>query len=491
MRVLFASSEVFPLVKTGGLADVSGALPGALREAGVDARILLPGYPAAMEKARKAKRVASLGDPLGIGAEAHLVAAELPGSRVPVWLIDCAPLYDRAGGPYQDAAGRDYEDNARRFGLLSWAAARLCTRDGPLKWRPDILHGNDWQAGLAPAYLRAWGEKATATVFTIHNMAYQGLFPKEILPELKLPWNLYRIDGLEYYDSVSFLKAGLVYSDRITTVSRRYAKEIQTAAFGCGMEGVLAHRAADLVGIVNGADYGVWNPGEDPHLSHRYAPGAYAEGKAANKAALQAELGLAPSPDAPLMVVVSRLNEQKGMDLILSDLPILLRGGAQLAVLGAGDHMLEDGFRTAAAKSPRQVAASIGYSEPLAHKLMAAGDMLLMPSRFEPCGLTQFYAYRYATVPVVHATGGLADTVVDATYDSLMTQTATGFVFEHANPGAFQWCVERALALFRNKEEWRTIQDTCVAQDFSWRRSAERYANLYNALVSEGAGENG
>mgnify|MGYP000934309393 CR=1 FL=1 len=490
MRVLFTASEAYPLIKTGGLADVSGALPAALNTAGAEVRLLLPGYPEAMDRAEAKRQVGSLGDPLGVGAEVRLVSAKMPGTGVPVWLLECPVLYDRPGGPYQDATGHDWTDNPLRFGLLSWAAAHLCTEGSPSKWRPQVLHANDWQAGLGAAYLQAWDVvDRPATVFTIHNIAYQGQYPADTVPRLGLPWEMYGIDGLEYYSQMSFLKAGLVYSDRLTTVSPRYAKEIQAAPHGCGMEGLLAQRAADLIGILNGADYGVWNPAADPHLPHPYEPRDFVAGKAANKAALQRELGLEENPDVPLMVIVSRLNDLKGMDMVLAVMPVILRLGAQLALVGTGDRGLEDGFRAVAANNPRQVAVTIGYSEPLAHKLMAAGDMLLMPSRFEPCGLTQYYAFRYGTVPVAHATGGLADTVVDTTYDSVITGTATGFSFEHANAGAFQWCIERALGMFGQRDQWRRIQASCVGQDFSWDRSAARYVELYKSLTFHPGGK--
>jgi starch synthase len=492
MRVLFASSEVFPLVKTGGLADVSGALPAALAEAGTDVRILLPGFAKALEGAEGRRQVADLGDPLGLGQSTALISARLPGSGVPVWLLDCPALFHRDGGLYQDGAGHDYADNHLRFGLLSWAAARLSGPDSPVKWRPQVLHCNDWQTGLAPAYLQSVdASERPATIFTIHNIAYQGVFPKASVPRLGLPWDLFQMEGLEFYDQLSFLKAGLFYSDRLTTVSPRYAREIQSAPHGSGMEGLLSHRSAALEGILNGADYGVWSPETDSCLTVRYKPADAAAGKAANKAALQAALGLAVQPDAPLLVVVSRLNELKGLDMVLAALPAILRQGAQVALVGTGDHSMEEGFRVAAASSPTQVSATIGYSEELAHRLLAGGDMLLMPSRFEPCGLTQFYAFRYGTVPLVHATGGLADTVVNATYDGLMTGTATGFSFEHANAGAFQWCVERAIGLYRQPETWRKIQKACVGQDFSWKRSADRYAALYKSLVPSSGGKRG
>lgn len=483
MRVLFASSEVFPLIKTGGLADVSGALPAALAAAGADVRILLPGYPEAMDKADGKRQVGPLGDPYGSG-EASLVSAKLPGSGVPVWLLDCPALFDRPGGPYQNPTGHDWPDNDLRFGLLSWATARLCTDASPVKWRPQVMHANDWQTGLAPAYLHDWNPVGRpGTVFTVHNIAYQGQFAAATVARLGFPPEMYAIDGFEYYNQLSFLKAGLFYSDKLTTVSPRYAKEVQTAAYGCGIEGLLAQRAADLTGILNGADYGVWNPATDALIPHRYSP-TDLDAKAKNKAALQAELGLAVDADVPLMVIVSRLNDHKGMDLVLAVLPAILKLGAQLAVVGSGDHSLEEAFTGAAAMLPRQVAVRLGYSEELAHKLMAGGDILLMPSRFEPCGLTQFYAFRYGTVPVAHATGGLADTVMDTTYDTLMTGTATGFAFEHLNAGAFQWAVERAVALFAQKPQWRKIQAACLRQDFGWEQAAGHYLDLYRKLTN-------
>jgi starch synthase len=486
MRVLFTASEVYPLVKTGGLADVAGALPEALARAGIDVRVLLPGYPEALDKAEDKQVIGSLGDPLAIGAEVRLIAARMPGSGLPLRLVDCPALYDRKGGPYQDADGSDYPDNALRFGVLSWVAAQLslgCESGG---WTPEVLHANDWQTGLAAAYLDHWQVEARpGTAFTIHNIAYQGRFSSDTVTRVGLDWSMYHMGGLEFWGSMSFLKAGLQYSDRITTVSRRYASEIQTAPFGCGFEGLLKHRAADLVGILNGADYAVWNPADDAHLDVRFGPHDFEAGKAANKKALQERLGLEVKADKPLLVIVSRLTDQKSADVVLSALPSILRQGAQLAVLGTGDHGLEDAFRAAARSNPRQVAVEIGYSEGTAHRLMAAGDMLLLPSRFEPCGLTQFYAFRYGTVPVAHFVGGLADTIVDTTYDALLSGTATGFVFDHANAGALQWTLERAIALYRRRDDWRRVQVAGFAQDFGWHRSAERYIDLYRTLARQ------
>lgn len=486
MRLLFVSSEAYPLAKTGGLADVAGALPAALADLGVDVRVLLPAYPSARRAlAEVVEERAVLGDPFGSGV-ARLLEGRLADSPVPVWLLDCPALYDRDGGPYQDAAGADWPDNDLRFGLLGWAAARLGHTSSPLPWRPAVLHANDWQASLAPAYLHAWGGARPATVLTIHNMAYQGLFPAETLLRLGLPWSMYGIDGLEFWGRMSFLKAGIFYSDRLTTVSPTYAREIQTAEYGCGLDGLLRVRREHLFGILNGVDYGVWDPARDACLAHRHAAHDL-DAKPMNKHALQCELGLSADAAAPLMIVVSRLNEHKGTDLILAQIPFLTAAGAQLAVLGTGDRELEEGFRQAARRHPGQVAVNIGYSEDLAHRMQAGADMLLMPSRSEPCGLTQFYAFRYGTVPVVHRTGGLADSVTDVTYETLLAGSATGFMFGTPTASAFQWALERALGMFAQPEQWRRIRAAGVAQDFSWRSSALRYLDLYHAMLAADA----
>lgn len=484
MKVLFAASEIYPLVKTGGLADVAGALPAALHRAKVDVRLLMPAY-RGMVEAAGAKLAASLGNPFGLG-ETTIHEGTLPGSGLPLWLVGAPSLYDRDGGPYQAPDGGDWPDNDMRFALLGWAAARLAQANTPMKWRPDVLHGHDWQAGLAPAYLKAWGEPAPGLVFTIHNMAYQGTFPSSLVPRLGLPWSFYTMDGFEFWNQLSYLKAGLVYADKLTTVSPTYAREIQTPAFGFGMEGLLSYRSKDLSGILNGADYAVWDPSTDKHLAHPYDDDTFVAGKAANKAALQEELGLPQQADAPLFVVVSRLSDQKGMDLLLTAMPALIAQGGQLALLGTGERTLEDQFRALATACPGQVAVRIGYSENLAHRLQAGSDVLLMPSRFEPCGLTQIYALRYATLPLVHRTGGLADTVVDATYDALLHGTATGFAFEQPSAGALQWCIERAIALYHHPEQWRRIQKAAVRQEFGWNRAANQYLALYQAVSPKG-----
>jgi len=480
MKVLFASSEVYPLAKTGGLADVAGALPAALTEAGIDTRILMPAYRGVAAAAR-AKAVANLGDPFGRG-DAVILEGKMPDSGVPVWLLDCPPLFDREGGPYQDAQGHDWPDNDFRFALLSWAAARLGQPSSPFAWKPDVLHAHDWQTGLAAAYLKAWGGPRPATVFTIHNMAYQGNFSDQLVPRLGLPWSLYTMEGFEFWSHLSYLKAGLALSDRLTTVSPTYAHEIQGAPNGFGMEGLLSWRGKELSGILNGADYAIWNPSTDKHLAHRYEPADTAAGKALNKAALQEEMGLPQRPDAPLLVVVSRLSDQKGIDLLLGIMPAVLELGCQLAVLGTGDKKLEEAFRALTESRPEQVAVKIGFSEALAHRMLAGGDMLVMPSRFEPCGLTQIYSLRYGTLPIVHRTGGLADTVVDATYDSMLHGAATGFVFDQGTAAALQWSIERATALYRSPEQWRKLQANAQAVDFGWDKAAQAYQALYRSL---------
>lgn len=481
MRLLFASPEIFPLAKTGGLADVAGSLPVALRNADIDIRLLMPAYHGLAAEA-EAKAVGSLGNPFGLG-DTVILEGRLPQTDIPVWLIDNRLLFDRDGGPYLDKDGQDWPDNDMRFGLLSWAAARLSQANSPLGWVPDILHVHDWQTGLAPAYLKAWGETAVRTVFTIHNMAYQGLFPPALVPRLGLPWSFYTMEGLEYWNQLSYLKAGLVYADKLTTVSPTYAREIQAPALGFGLDGLLRSRTADLSGILNGADYAVWDPAKDHYLSHPYDSDGVRPGKAANKAALQKEFGLPILAEVPLLVAITRLSDQKGMDLLLTAMPAVIAQGAQLALLGSGDRALEEAFLALAQARPQQVAVRIGYSEETAHRLQAGGDFLLMPSRFEPCGLTQIYAIRYGTVPIVHRTGGLADTVVDASYDAMTHGTATGLMFDQPTASAFQWSVERAIGLYRHPEQLARIQASGMRQDFGWPRAAKQYAELYQNLL--------
>lgn len=485
LRILHVASELYPLVKTGGLADVMAALPPALARLGAEARVLLPGYPAvrdALAGLDGSRPVAHDADLFG-GGPARLLAGRLRDVAVPAYVLDCPGLYGRAGGPYTDSQGRDWPDNAQRFAALAWAAARI-GQGGDPAWRPDVLHGHDWQAGLLPLYA-AYGrprDRRPATVATIHNIAYQGWFPAETVGRLSLPPATFSIDGVEYFGGLGFLKAALYYADRVTTVSRTYAEEIQTPEHGQGLDGLLRARAVDLVGIVNGIDTAVWNPATDPHLPKPYGPRTVKAGKAAAKAALQARLGLAADPAAALCVLVSRLTWHKGIDLVLGALPALLAGGGQLAVLGSGAADQEQALRAAARRHPGRVAAEIGYDEGLAHLLQAAGDLTLVPSRSEPCGLTQLYAQRYGSLPLVRRTGGLADTVVNADDPAVAAGRATGFSFDFATPEALAGTLAWAFDAYRRPRRWTAIRKAAMAADFGWDRSAAAYLDLYESL---------
>jgi len=482
-RVLHVAAELYPWVKTGGLGDVVAALPPALTAEGIDARLCLPGFPAFLD-AFSTSDVVRLATPFA-AERVRVALAYLPGSRVGAYLVDHPAFYDRPGGPYGSPDGREWPDNHRRFALLAWVAAMLGTGADPA-WRPDIVHAHDWHAGLAPAYLRAQttpGSAVPASVMTIHNLAYPGYFPAGVFPELSLPAEFFTIDGLEFFGGVSFLKAGLAYADRLTTVSPTYAREIQTAEFGAGLDGFLRLRAEALTGILNGVDPVVWDPANDPALPVPYGIDNAEAGKAAAKAALRKRLYLG-EVSGPVFGVVSRLTPQKGLDLVLDVAAELVAGGGQLALLGSGDRDLETGFAEAARQWHGNVGVEIGYDEALARLVTAGSDVMLVPSRFEPCGLTQLYALRYGTLPLVRRTGGLADTVVDAIPARLRDKTATGFTFEAATPEALVATLERAIAAYANRTSWRQMMRQAMTRDFSWARSAQQYAALYRELAA-------
>jgi starch synthase len=477
MKVLYVTSEAYPLLKTGGLADVSGALPAALAEAGVDVRIMLPAYPQALEMAEDMRPAIDFGYLLGVG-QIRLIRARMPVSGVPLWLVDCPSLYARGGNPYVQENGSDWPDNGLRFAVLSRAAALLSVPGNVTGWTADIVHGNDWQSGLSSAYLHFMGGHRARSVFTIHNLQYQGLFEHKILSQVGLPEEAYSVDGLEFYGEVSFLKAGLYYSDAITTVSPTYAMEIQTEELGCGMDGLLRMRKGVLSGILNGIDDHVWNPETDPNISHHYNVARLAE-KKLNKVALQREMGLPVDDDAPLFCVVSRLTEQKGIDLIAHASAVLRKLGVQLAILGTGDLVLQNMLNKMAADD-EGIAVKIGYNDPLAHRMMAGADVLLMPSRFEPCGLTQMYAMRYGTLPLVSKTGGLTDTVIDASDKS----GGTGFVFDSLDVDALVKTVQRAITLYRKPKSWQKTQRNAMSQDLSWKNAAKIHIDLYEDITT-------
>ena len=481
MRVLHVASECYPLVKTGGLADVVGALPAALAGVGVDARILLPAYPVVAATVGAVRPVMVVEE--AFGGPATIVEADGPGGLA-LYLLDAPHLYDRPGNPYLDPDGEDWPDNPVRFAALARAAAEFVT-GAQADWRPDVVHVHDWQAGLTPAYLRAAGGPVPGSVMTIHNIAFQGLMPAAGHRLLGLPDAMFTDKGFEYYGQVSFLKAGLVYADRITTVSPTYAAETRTPEFGMGLHGVLSERADRYSGILNGIDTDVWDPQTDPMIAAHYSRRRPA-GKAVNKAALQDAFRLPRKRRAPLFGVVSRLTSQKGLDLLLDVLPMIGDRGGQLVVLGSGDRALEQGFRRAAAARPTQVGVQIGYDEALSHLVQAGADIVLVPSRFEPCGLTQLYALRYGAIPLVARTGGLADTVIDANDAALAAGTATGIQFAPATVAALAFALERAFALYADRKVWRKMTNRAMGHPVSWDRSAAAYADIYRA-VAKGA----
>jgi len=480
MKVLFATSEAHPLAKTGGLGDVSGALPAALREAGADVRVLMPAYPSALARTENLAQIFRVR--LSGHGETALLYGTFPDSGVPVYLIKHPGYYEREG-LYQDGSGHDWPDNALRFGLLSQFAAWLAGPQTPLDFRPDVLHCNDWQTGLAPAYLHFENAPPAPTVFTVHNLAYQGVFPPSLLKDLGLPQESLSIDGLEYYGKLSFLKAGLFYASHLTTVSPAYAGEIQTDAFGMGMQGLLAARRQELTGILNGIDMREWNPAADPHLPAPYSIGNLA-GKVTNKLSLQGELGLRADAKSPLLGMVSRLTPQKGSDVVIEAAPQLLKLGAQLAVLGSGDAELEAAWRKLAAAHPGRIAVKIGYNEGLAHRIEAGADIFLMPSRFEPCGLNQMYSQRYGTPPVVNRVGGLGDTVSHASLGNLAEGKATGFVIEQLDADTLTETVKRAMILYRHPLAWQKLMRNCMTRDFGWKQSARQYLDVYREICA-------
>jgi starch synthase len=480
LKVLFVTSEIFPLIKTGGLADVSGALPLALRALGMDVRVLIPGYPAILKQLPDLKPVTLLDDLLPDIGDIRLLAATLPGSDLPLLVLDCPALYDRPGGPYLTTDGHDWPDNAVRVGLFSRVGAWLSGANTPLAWQPDVVHCNDWQSALIPALLH-YSEPAHAkSVMSIHNLAFQGNFDFHWAARLQLPPESLSMAGLEFYGRLSFLKGGLMFADKITTVSQTYAAEIQTPTFGYGMEGLLQQRSADLTGIVNGIGDD-WNVEHDPHVFQPYDRTTL-QRKAENKRQLQLELGLQVG-SFPLFCMVSRLTHHKGIDLVLDCAHELLDSGAQLAILGSGEAQYEQRLRDLAHQQPGVVSAVFGYHEALAHRLIAGGDIFLMPSRFEPCGLAQMYSMAYGTPPIVRRTGGLADTVTDTTLATLKNGRATGFVFDHADAAGFMWAAQRALVSYHSKPGWKRIQRNGMACDFGWRKAALAYLEVYRAML--------
>jgi starch synthase len=473
MKVLSVVSEVYPLIKTGGLADVAGALPAALKAEGVEVVTLVPGYPAVMAALETASPVYWM-DEL-FGGPATLLVAEIDG--LDLLVIEAKHLYDRPGGPYAGPDG-DWPDNPFRFAALARVAAQIAYGEIP-GFVPDVLHAHDWQAGLLPAYLRYDGRRRAPSIITVHNLAFQGQYSPSILAALGLPPQAYALDGVEYYGSIGFLKAGLAMADRVTTVSPTYAREICTEDGGMGFAGLLTARGSDLVGILNGIDTGVWNPGTDGLLEQRFSAETLAN-RAINKEALQRGFGLEVNPERLLFGVVSRLSWQKGLDLLVETLPKLRAIGAQLALIGTGDSQIQAALGAAAAANPRDIGVVFGYDEALAHQLQGGVDSLLVPSRFEPCGLTQLCALRYGALPLVSRVGGLADTVIDT---DIEPGAATGIQFSPVTVEQFETALQRAADLWQDQGAWTKRQRNAMQTDVSWARPAAKYAALYREIA--------
>lgn len=480
LRVLFATPEIAPWVKTGGLGDVSSALPAALANQGVDVRVLVPAY-GALLNAFPAREM--------VGRIDHLAGTLLPGelstvdldNGVKLLLLECPIYYERLGGPYQDRTGHDWADNALRFGLLSKAAALLASESSPIDWRPDVLHCNDWQTALAPAFLHYRLKAVAASVVTVHNLAFRGLFPPTTHIALDLPAAAMSMDGVEFHGELSFLKGGLQLCDRITTVSPTYADEICEPENGFGLDGLLQYRREYLLGILNGIDPAEWNPATDPLIAARYS-NASIEGKQANRLSLRQSLGLASERPGPILGMVSRMTHQKGTDLVIAAAESLVEVGASFAILGSGERLMEEAWRALASRHPGAIGLQIGFDESLAHLIEAGADMFLMPSRFEPCGLNQMYSLAYGTPPVVRATGGLADTVVDLDPLTRADRSANGFSFVDATTTALLDATQRAIDAWRDPPLWRELQRNGMTRDFGWQSAVKPYIDLYTSL---------
>lgn len=479
-KILFATSEVYPLIKTGGLADVAASLPRALLKLGQDVKILLPAYASVLEKAKSIgiKEVAQFEIE---GYSISLKQTRLPGTKVIVWLADIPEFFEREGNPYCGPDGNDWFDNHKRFYVFARVAELIALDQVGLNWQPIIVHCNDWQTGLIPALL-SLHPNHPATVFTIHNLAYRGLFSYQAFAELNLPAVFWHHERLEFYGQMSFIKGGLAFADFITTVSPSYANEIQSPEFGNGLDGLIRYRKDAIAGILNGIDTDEWNPGTDPHLTCNYNRRTLGN-KTKNKLALQEELGLTVNPDIPLLGFVGRLVDQKGVDLILEQMNQLLTLNCQLVVLGSGFPHYEKALKNIAEQHPEKVSVTLGYNESFAHRIEASSDIFLMPSIFEPCGLNQLYSLRYGTLPVVRAVGGLRDTVFEQTLESKL-ELANGFVFHGAAAGELFSAIQRAILLFQQKDQWKQLQLNAMSKDFSWDASAKEYLAIYEQIVS-------
>src|SRR5450432_2095504 len=477
VRVLSVASEIYPLIKTGGLADVTGALPKALKLEGIEARTVVPGYPDVLNELEAADEVVRFRD--FYGGPARVLSSSAAG--LDLFILDAPHLFARPGNPYVAPGGADWPDNAIRFAALARTAAEIGQGAIPA-FVPHVVHAHDWQAGLTHAFLHYGERPRPATIMTVHNLAYQGKFAREVLSEIGLPPESFAIDGIEYYGGIGFLKAGLQFADRITTVSPTYAVEIQQPDAGMGLDGLLRARSNVLSGILNGIDTSVWNPATDPRIASPFGVDTIAD-RAANKTALQRRFDLPLAPDAFLLGVISRLSWQKGLDLLLETLPLVLGEGMQLVLLGNGDRDLEARCSAAAKSHPDRIGVLIGYDENLAHLIQAGSDALVVPSRFEPCGLTQLCALRYGAIPIVSRVGGLADTVIDAVEKACVSDAPTGVTFGPVTNENLADAMNRAKNLFHGKAVWQGIQRNGMTVDVSWHNRARHYADLYRQIA--------
>jgi starch synthase len=483
MKILLAASEATPLIKTGGLADVAGSLPVAMSHIGQDCRLILPGYPEVQERTLDLEPVADLQLP-GETSPVRLLAGTNGPQRVPVYVVDAPRWFKRPGNPYVSPAGRDWEDNPQRFACFCRSIVAVALNQAGLDWQPELVHTNDWQCGLVAPLLQDAAERP-ATLFTIHNLAYQGLFDHATFERLGLPPGFWSYKALEFHNQLSFIKGGVAFSDRVNTVSPSYAEEVKSAEFGYGLEGLLQHRGSHFSGILNGIDYHYWDPLNDPYLPHPFSAEDLS-GKRLNKMALQREFGLPEDENIQLFGYIGRLVDQKGVDLILQTLPGLMDSGVQIVMLGSGNKELEHALERINHRYHNRVGVKIGYDEGLSHRIEAGCDCFIMPSRFEPCGLNQMYSLRYGTVPIVRRTGGLADTVVNVDPVSLSNGTATGFVFDNPDARSLWGALEHAIDFYRRSEtNWEILARTGMRQDLSWEASAQHYLEVYKRAIED------
>lgn len=480
-KVLYIASEAYPLIKTGGLADVAGSLPVALKSLRCDVRLLIPAYPQALSKLKNSSSISKIFLP-GLPGEINLIESQLPGSQLKVWLVDYPAAFARPGNPYSDKHGNPWPDNAERFSLLCRVAYYIAVDQANLNWQPDIVHCNDWQTGLIAPLLDDHPSRP-ASIFTIHNLAYQGLFSRETFLALGLKNSLWTHTALEFHSQLSFIKGGLNFADRISTVSPRYAAEIQTTEFGCGLEGLLQYRSHALTGIINGIDNTLWNPATDQYIEKNYSSDDLSS-KAINRQALQKIFNLAISNEPLLIGFIGRLVEQKGINIILDSIDTLVKLPIQLVILGTGKSTYENALIKFAKKYSSHISVVIDYDEALAHKIEAGADAFLMPSKFEPCGLNQLYSLKYGTLPIVHQVGGLADTVTDINKKNLATKTATGIIMKEVNCAQLLLAVERTLALYHKPRSWKNVMRTAMAQKYDWQSSGKQYVKLYREAIA-------